>query len=89
MSWLAFQSFFSLTFLILECGTVPQLSPVWVQVQVQVQVQEHLQVQECLQFLLRFPLISSDSENREAEAVSDFVGWTRSSGIFSTELCST
>ena len=33
--------------------------------------------------------LPSDSENREAEAVSDFVGWTRSSDIFSTELCST
>ena len=33
--------------------------------------------------------LSSDYENREAEAVSDFVRWTRSCGIFSTELCST
>ena len=33
--------------------------------------------------------LSSDSENIEAEAVSDFVRWTRSSDIFSTELCST
>ena len=30
--------------------------------------------------------LPSDSENREAEAVSDFVGWTRSSDIFLTEL---
>ena len=37
MHWLAFQSFSSLTFLILECKVViPLLSPVWVQVQVQV-----------------------------------------------------
>ena len=42
MNWLAFQGSFLLTFLILECGTVPQLSPVWVQVQVHLQVQEHL-----------------------------------------------
>ena len=33
--------------------------------------------------------LSSDSENIEAEAVSDFVRWTRSCDIFSTELCST
>ena len=33
--------------------------------------------------------LSSDSEIREAEAVSDFVWWTRSYDIFSTELCST
>ena len=39
MNWLAFQGSFLLTFLILECGTVPQLSPVWVQVQMQVLLQ--------------------------------------------------
>ena len=35
--------------------------------------------------------LSSNSESIEAEAeeVSDFVGWTRSSDIFLTELCST
>ena len=33
--------------------------------------------------------LSSDSEIREAEAVSDFVEWTRSCDIFSTELCLT
>ena len=48
MNWLAFQDSFSLTFLILECGTVPQLSPVWVQVQVQV----HLQFLQFPPFLL-------------------------------------
>ena len=51
MHWLASQSSFSLTFLILECKViVPLLSPVWVQVQVQVvQVQVHLlQMQEHL-----------------------------------------
>ena len=37
MHWLASQSSFSLTTLILECKVViPLLSPVWVQVQVQV-----------------------------------------------------
>ena len=33
--------------------------------------------------------LSSDSESIEAEAVSDFVGWTRSSDNFLTELHST
>ena len=33
--------------------------------------------------------LSSDSEIRGAEAVSDFVRWTKSCDIFSTELCST
>ena len=35
--------------------------------------------------------LSSNSESIEAEAeeVSDFIGWTRSSDIFLTELCST
>ena len=33
--------------------------------------------------------LSSNSESIEAEAVSDFVGWTRSSNNFLTELHST
>ena len=61
MRWLASQSSFSLTFLILECKVViPLLYPVWVQVQEHLlQVQEHVQVQVCLlqvqEHLLKFP----------------------------------
>ena len=84
MRWLASQSSFLLTFLILECKVViPLLSPVWVQVQVQVCL---LQVQECL---LQFPPFLLKNIESETEEVSDFVGWTRSGENFSTELCQT
>ena len=84
MRWLASQSSFSLTFLILECKVViPLLSAVWMQVQVQVHL---LQVQECL---LQFPPFLLKNIESEMEEVSDFVGWTRSGKNFSTELCRT
>ena len=76
MCWLASQSSFLLTFLILECKVViPLLSPVWVQVQVHL-----LQVQECL---LQFPPFLLKNIESETEEVSDFVGWTRSGENFS------
>ena len=81
MHWLASQSSFSLTSLILECKVVvPLLSPVWVQVQVHLQVQEHF---------LRISSLPSENIESETEEVSDFVGWTRLGENFSTELCQT
>ena len=96
MRWLASQSSFSLTFLILECKVViPLLSPVGVQVQVHL-----LQVQECLGagagmsyagagMSSAISSLLSENIESETEEVSDFVGWTRSLGILLTERCRT
>ena len=71
MNWLAFQGSFSLTFLILEwwdCSLT--VSSVGAGAGISA-------VSAAISSL------SSDSENREVEAVSDFVGWTQDPVTFS------
>ena len=85
MHWLASQSSFLLTFLILECKVViPLLSPVLVQVQVQVGAGTSSAGAGMSSVISS---LSSENIESETEEVSDFVGWTKSGENFSTELC--
>ena len=77
MYWLAFQDSFSLTFLILECSST--VSSVGAGAGTSAGTGTSAAISS----------LSSDSESIEAVAVSDFVGWARSSYISLTELCST